>query len=243
MAGSLEYWAVDQEQLLSAIGASENGLSGQEARRRLSQFGPNRLVGRKRMGSVRLLDQFISPIILILVFAAFLSAFLHDVMDAFIILTIVIVSGLLGFWQERGATQAVARLLEVIRTTASVLRDAVAVEISPEEVVPGDVVLLTAGSSIPADGRLLESRDLFVDEAALTGETFPVEKATGPCAPETPLGRRTNCVFMGTHVVSGSGPRTSRSASVAASCWRRRGAGSRRWRAWREPSWWAGGNC
>ena len=151
-----------------------------------------------------LLRQFKSPIILILIFAAVLSLFLKDRVDAGIILGIVLVSGLLSFWQERGATDAVEKLLAIVQVKATVLRDGKSADIPVEEVVPGDVVLLTAGDVIPGDCLLLESNELFADEATLTGETYPVEKQPGTLPADTPLAKRTNSLFMGTHVVSGS---------------------------------------
>ena len=125
-------------------------------------------------------------------------------MDATIILVIVLVSGLLGFWQERGAVNAVEKLYAIVQIRATVVRNGESREIPIEEIVPGDIVSIKASDVIPGDCILLESKDLFVDEAALTGETYPVEKSTGILPPETPLSQRKNSLFMGTHVVSGS---------------------------------------
>ena len=130
--------------------------------------------------------------------------FLHDPVDAFIILTIVFASGLLEFWQERSATNAVEKLLSIVQIKAAVRRDGGPQEIPVEEIVPGDIVILNAGDIVPGDCLVQESNDLFVDEAMLTGETFPVEKAVAVLPAETPLGQRTNVLWMGTHVVSGS---------------------------------------
>jgi Mg2+-importing ATPase len=124
--------------------------------------------------------------------------------DATIILVIILVSSLLGFWQERGATNAVEKLLAVVQTKATVLRDGDQKEIPVEGIVPGDVVLLSAGDLIPGDCLVLESKDLFVNEASLTGETFPAEKAVGILPLEASLSQRTNSLFMGTNVVSGN---------------------------------------
>lgn len=132
-----------------------------------------------------------------------MSFFLRDPTDALIIIAIVVASGLLGFWQERGATNAVEKLLTMVRIKAAVFRDGSKKEIPLEEIVPGDVVVLSAGDVVPGDCLILESKDLFVNEAALTGETYPAEKRVGVLAPETPLSQRTNALFMGTHVVSG----------------------------------------
>ena len=111
-----------------------------------------------------------------------LSFFLHDPVDALIILTIVLVSGLLGFWQEHSATNAVEKLLAIVQIKATVLRDGGPKEIPVEEIVPGDIVILNAGDIVPGDCLVQESKDLFVDEATLTGETFPVEKAVAVLA-------------------------------------------------------------
>jgi magnesium-transporting ATPase (P-type) len=151
-----------------------------------------------------LLNQFNSPIILILILAAILSIFLQDAIDAVIILVIVLASGFLGFWQERGAADAVQKLLELVEIKASILRDGKPQDVPVDEVMPGDIVLLSAGNSLPGDCLVLESQTLSVDEATLTGETYPVAKETAILPAETGLGQRTNSLFMGTHVVSGT---------------------------------------
>ena len=187
------------------LDARETGLDEKEAQKRLKQYGANLLRPRKKSYSIfLLLAQFNSPIILLLVFAAGLSFYLHQVTGASIILIIVFISGLLGFWQERRAADAVAGLLAIIQIKASVLRDGKHNEVPVEYVVPGDIIVLRAGDIVPADSRILLSRDLFVNEASLTGETYPAEKIPGILDSETPLSRRINCLFMGTNVVSGT---------------------------------------
>ncbi len=199
------FWNVPPDDLLKQLETQRQGLSSEEARQRLISCGANLLKPPPRSDApALLLSQFKSPIILTLVFAAVLSFFLRDPVNAVIILVIVLISGLLGFWQERSATDAVKKLLATVRIKTEVLRDAAQHEIPLEEVVPGDVVILNAGDAIPADCRILESRDLFVDEATLTGETYPVEKEAALLPPDTPLSGRTNCLFMGTHVISGT---------------------------------------
>ncbi|XGV97989.1 MAG: magnesium-translocating P-type ATPase [Leptolyngbya sp. BL-A-14] len=199
------FWSHPASDLLHTLHTTPQGLTSQEATQRLSQYGVNLLKARKKSDALSLLlAQFQSPIILILVFAAGLSFFLGDTTDTAIILTIVLVSGLLGFWQERGAADAVAKLLAIVQIKARVLRDGIAQEISIEVIVPGDVVLLAAGDRIPGDAVILESKDLFLDEATLTGETYPVAKTSGVLPVETALSQRTNTLFMGTHVVSGT---------------------------------------
>jgi len=176
-----------------------------EVQRRLLRYGSNLLKPKKKSDALTLLfAQFKSPIILILIFAAGLSFFLHNPIDATIILVIVLVSGFLGFWQERGAVNAVEKLYAIVQIKTTAVRNGDSKEVSIEEVVPGDIVFIKASDVIPGDSLLLESKDLFVDEAALTGETYPVEKSIGILPPETPLSQRTNSLFMGTHVVSGS---------------------------------------
>jgi Mg2+-importing ATPase len=200
-----DFWSIPADDLLKQLGSRPDGLTGAEAAERLKRYGPNLLKARKRAGTFEIfLSQFKSPIILILIFAAVLSAFLRDLPDAIIILSIVFLSGLLGFWQERGAANAVEKLLAIVRVTAAIVRDGQASEMPIEDTVPGDVVELNAGDVIPGDSRILESNDLFVDEAALTGETYPVEKEAGTLPEDTQLARRTNSLYMGTHVISGT---------------------------------------
>ncbi|HEY5868922.1 MAG TPA: magnesium-translocating P-type ATPase [Candidatus Tectomicrobia bacterium] len=199
------FWSLSAPEMLQQLQTTQDGLTGAEAKQRLARYGSNLLKPHKRSDVLTLLlVQFKSPIILILVFATGLSFYLRDPVDAFIILTIVLVSGLLGFWQERSATNAVEKLLAIVQIKAAVLRDGGPKDIPVEEIVPGDIVILNAGDLVPGDCLVQESTDLFVDEAMLTGETFPVEKAAAVLSAETPLGQRTNALWMGTHVVSGS---------------------------------------
>ena len=199
------FWSLSADDLLKLLESVKEGLTGSEAKKRLDLYGANLLKLPKRTDVLTLLiSQFKSPIILILLFATVLSFFLHDAVDAMIILSIVLISGLLGFWQERGASNAIAKLLSIVQIKAAVLRDGKSIEIPVEQIVPGDIVILNAGDIIPGDGLVQDSKDLFVDEAMLTGETFPVEKEPAVLPQETPLAQRTNALWMGTHVVSGS---------------------------------------
>jgi len=193
------------------LNAAEAGLDEKEAQKRLKRYGANLLKPSKKLHSLSLLlSQFKSPIILLLIFAACLSFYLHQVTGASIILIIISISGLLGFWQERRAADAVAGLLSIIQIKASVLRDRTQKEVLTEYIVPGDIIILKAGDIVPADCRILQSKDLFVNEATLTGETYPAEKTAGTLDRGTPLAGRTNSLFMGTNVVSG----TARAAVV-----------------------------
>src|SRR6478672_6176694 len=199
------FWCIPAAEMLQHLGTAQEGLSSEEARQRLARYGSNLLKPQKRSDVLTLLlAQFKSPIILILFVATGLSFFLSDPVDAFIILAIILVSGVLGYWQEHSAANAVEKLLAIVQIKASVLRDGNPKEIPVEEIVPGDSVILNAGDVVPGDCLVDESKDLFIDEATLTGETYPVEKSVGVLAAETPLGQRTNALWMGTHVVSGT---------------------------------------
>ncbi len=201
----LPFWSAPAAEVLGRLHTAPQGLSAAEAAARLKRYAARRLAPRKRTDVLTLLlKQFSSPIVLMLVGAAVISLFLHDDTDAAIILVIVLASGLLGFWQERGAAGAVEKLLALVEVKAKVLRDGAPHDVPLSDVVPGDVVLLSAGATAPGDCLLLETRDLFADEATLTGETFPVEKSVAVLEAGTPLPKRTNVVFMGTTMVSGT---------------------------------------
>jgi len=200
------FWTFPSNELLKELTTETSGLTQEEAEIRIKTFGANLLKQRKSHSNLVLFfAQFKSPIILILIFAAVLSAFLQDPADTIIILAIVLGSGLLGFWQEVGAAGAVEKLLSIVEIKAVILRNGVVVEIPLAEVVPGDITVLSAGGGIPGDCLLIESVGLFVDEAALTGETYPVEKSVGVKDADTALAQRSNVLYMGTHVVSGTG--------------------------------------
>jgi Mg2+-importing ATPase len=149
-------------------------------------------------------NQIRNPLLLVLVFAAMASAVTGEWVDAVIVVVIVLATVGIGYAREYHAETAAAALQARVRTRARVLRDGHEVTVPTEEIVPGDVVLLSAGSLVPADGVILEAADFFVSEAVLTGESFPVEKRTGPVAPAAGLRDRLNCVFLGTNVRSGT---------------------------------------
>ena len=190
--------------LLAQLHTTPRGLSSVEAQTRLMQIGPNANRGRAEVTWPRLLlNQFKSPLVLLLVFAMALSFFLGETTDALIVLSVVLLSALLGFFQEYRAANTMAKLLAIIKTRVSVMRDGAAVDVPAEQIVPGDMVLLSAGDAIPADGVLLEANDVFVDEATLTGESYPAEKGAAITPADAPLSGRSNVLFQGTHVVSG----------------------------------------
>ncbi|MGT2961205.1 magnesium-translocating P-type ATPase [Streptococcus caballi] len=201
-----KFWQYQSDKVLSELNTSESGLSQEEAQRRYQDYGPNSLAER-RTDHILLLffKQLKSPITMILIFAAILSILMKDMTDGIIILIIVMVSALLSFRQEYQANTAIKELLKMVSVSSDVLRDGKKVELDTTELTVGDVILLRAGDMIPADCLILESKDLSVDESSLTGETFPIEKNTSACQAETPLAKRANCLWMGTHIVSGEG--------------------------------------
>lgn len=188
------------------MGSSPVGLRSAEARRRLATNGPNAIDGRPHRTTVRLLiSQFTSPIILILIAATVLSMVIGDPVDGAVILVIIVASGAIGFWQEHRATQAVTALARRVHVQVEVFRDGIEVSVPVDEIVRGDVVQLRAGDIVAADARILDCQSLLVDEAALTGESFPAEKSSAACAAGAALADRTSAVFAGTFVVSGVG--------------------------------------
>ncbi|HEY0259719.1 MAG TPA: magnesium-translocating P-type ATPase [Lacisediminihabitans sp.] len=200
------FWNTDRAALLADLDSTGDGLTSDRAAAVLARVGRNTLGVSKQTSAARLLArQFLSPIIIILVIATVLAWVLGDPVDSVIILVIILLSGLLGFFQERSAGKAIAALLATVEITATILRDGKSQAIPLTQVVPGDVAQLSAGDLVPGDSIVLDSNGLQLDESALTGETFPVEKRPGTSAADAELNARPNMVFMGTHVASGSG--------------------------------------
>jgi P-type Mg2+ transporter len=200
-----QYWAWPLSRLLTTLNADRAGFSREQARQRLERYGRNVLVQRRLSWVGVLANQLKSPLVLLLLFAAIASGATGEWIDAAIVVVIVAASVVLGFSREYAAETATAALRARVQTLVSVLRDDHAQRIPIEEVVPGDIVLLSAGSLVPADGVLFEATDLHLSEAALTGESFPVLKGCDPSPPHSPMAQRRNCVFMGTNVRSGAG--------------------------------------
>lgn len=199
------YWSVLPEEALAEAGSQTAGLSEGEASARLRRDGPN-AVGQARQSSALrlLLRQFINPLALILLFGVCISLALHEWLDAGIILAIVGGSGFLGFSQEFRASKAVAALRQRLALKVRVLRGGGDREITVAEVVRGDIVNLSAGNLVPADGLVIAASDCQVTEAALTGESLPVEKQPAILPPETGVSGLTNCLFMGSSLRSGT---------------------------------------
>ncbi|MGZ3646399.1 MAG: HAD-IC family P-type ATPase, partial [Ktedonobacteraceae bacterium] len=198
---------VPLQKLYEQLESSELGLTGAEASKRLDTYGPNDTTGLKRTSPmVQFLRLFLNPLVAILLVASVVSAVLGDRVNASIIIVIVLLSNILNFVQTYRSQNAVEKLRSGVAPTASVLRDSIWLELPRREVVPGDIVRLVAGDMVPADARLVQATDLHVQQAALTGESLPMEKSAddGGNATES-FADAHNCVFLGTSVVSGLG--------------------------------------
>ena len=197
---------LESSEVLTALSSKLDGLSNEEAQRRLVQFGPNELAAKKKISPWAIFfEQFKNFLIIILLVAVILSAIMGEVADAIVIFAIVLFAAGLGFIQEYRAERAMEALKRMAAPTSSVLRDGKETEVPARELVPGDVILLRTGDKIPADARLVEAVNLKVDEASLTGESIPVEKTNKALPEEISIGDRKNMVFMGTAAVYGRG--------------------------------------
>ena len=204
-----DWHAVEIESVLGSLGTNRRGLSEEEAQRRLGQYGPNELREEKKVTPLELLlGQFKSILVIILIISAIVSTFIsmrkgEPYTDAYVIFAIVIMNAVLGFVQEYRAEQAVEALKRMVAPHVLVLREGREGSIDSRNLVPGDIVLLEAGSRVPADARLMEAANLRVDEAPLTGESKPVAKRQGVLPGEVGVPDRSNMVFMGTLVTGG----------------------------------------
>ena len=212
----MKSYELSAEDVLREQQSDPGGLTGQEAGKRLEQYGPNKLKeARKATLLERFIDQLKDPMLIILMCAAAVSAVTsiisgESLAEVFIILIVVLLNAVLGVFQESKAEAAIEALQTMTAATSKVLRDGKTVSLPSAEIVPGDVVVLEAGDAVPADGRLLESASLKIEEAALTGESVPVTKAiealTAPAdGKDVPLGDRKNMAYMGSTVVYGRG--------------------------------------
>ena len=203
--GEAPYWSNDASALAATLGSGPRGLSSERAAELLAEVGANSVEDSSRLSAFRLLlRQFESPLVLILVFAAAISLALREWVDATIILAIVLGSSLLSFFQEYRASTAVQELRRRLALITRVIRDGVEQTVPVSTIVPGDLILLSAGNLIPADGLVIEAQDFLVSEASMTGESFPVEKQPGIVRPDAPITARTNAVFLGASVRSGT---------------------------------------
>ena len=204
-----------KEEVMREFSVTEKGLAGAQADEALQKFGKNKLKeGKKKSVVLKLLEQFIEPMTLILIVAAIISGVLSIVeksfpSDVLIIVVVVIINAVLGVVQESKAESAIEALNEIAASTSKVIRDGKQIVIHSEDVVPGDIVVLEAGDAVPADGRIIECASLKIEEAALTGESVPVNKTDDVIfageSGTVPLGDRKNMAFMGSTVVYGRG--------------------------------------
>ena len=203
---SKEIWQQTGEDLLSGLHSGPAGLTGREAAQRLEQYGPNELrEGGKKSTARIFFEQFLDFLVIILIVAAVVSAVLGDVESMVVILAVITMNAILGPVQTVKAEASLDSLKQMSAPTAKVLRDGGVLQIPGREVVPGDIVLLEAGDAVCADGRLLECASLKTAEAALTGESLPVEKTTDVIEGDVALGDRKNLVFSGSFVTYGRG--------------------------------------
>ena len=205
--GEVSAHTLPLQKLFEQLKCSEQGLTSEEAHKRLDKYGPNDTTGVKRSsGVVQFLRLFLNPLVAILLLAALVSAILGDQINASIIIAIVLLSNILNFVQTYHSQNAVEKLRAKVSPTATVLRDGTWIELPRRELVPGDLIRLAAGDLVPADARLVHSADLHVQQAALTGESLPVDKdADDLDSPTESFAEAHNCVFLGTSVVSGTG--------------------------------------
>ena len=211
----MKYYCSEIDDVLAETKSSRGGLSSEEAEKRLETNGKNKLAeGKKDSLLKRFLQQMADPMIIILIVAAVISAITSSVngegmADVFIIMFVVIVNAVLGVYQENKAEKALEALQEMASATSKVLRDGKITIVKSENLVVGDVVILEAGDAVPADGRIIESNSMKIEEAALTGESVPVDKYIDLLnlndSSDIPLGDRKNMVYMGSVVVYGRG--------------------------------------
>src|SRR6476646_10361703 len=181
------------------MASAEEGLSGAEAARRLAAYGPNEASPERRFSPlVQLFYLFANPLVIILLVASAIAGSLGQKVDALIIVTMVVLGVSINFWQSYRSQQAAERLRSSVSPTATVRRDGAWLETPLRNVVPGDVFRLSAGDLVPADARLLESRDLSVQQSMLTGESLPADKTAAADAPEGPDPNEPHLVFLGT---------------------------------------------
>ncbi|MBT9553663.1 MAG: HAD-IC family P-type ATPase [Hydrogenophaga sp.] len=198
--------ALETAVALRQLSTAETGLSGAEARERLSRHGPNRLAAAPRPGWLRrFARQFHNLLIYTLLVAAATTVWLGDHLDAAVIFGVVLINAVIGFIQEGKAERALEAVHAMLASRAMVLRDGERHEIDAADLVPGDVVLIESGTRVPADLRLLTTKNLRIDEAALTGESVPVDKDPAPVAAVAPLAERCDMAYAGTVVAVGQG--------------------------------------
>lgn len=202
----LNWHSLEEEKIFDVLKTSKNGLSENEAFLRLKRYGLNKLPEEKPISKFSLfLKQFKSPLVFILVIAGVITLFLKDFSDSIIIWLIIVFNAFIGFFQENKTNQILMALKKSVTKRAHIIRDGNEKEVESQYLVPGDIIVLEPGYYVPADGRLISSSFLKVNEASLTGEWWPIKKTTNLVLPETALFERENMVYMGTLVEEGRG--------------------------------------
>lgn len=200
------FWAIRTDDALEILHSSKLGISEEEAQERRKIFGQNKIVPAKKGARLKIfLRQFKSPLIYILVIADIITVFLNDINDAIFIFIAIAVNTSLGFYQENKAERALESLSNYLEKKTKVTRGGQPKVVNVEELVPGDIINFSSGDNIPADGRIIHSNNLYIDESILTGESLPEEKGAHPVALMTDLGDKTSMVFSGTSVIDGIG--------------------------------------
>ncbi|MFZ2073001.1 MAG: magnesium-translocating P-type ATPase [Methanoregula sp.] len=204
-ARDVPFHTASEAEVMAVLGTTDRGLTSAEASARLERYGPNDISQvRKRPIILQFLEHFRNFLVIILLFAAVISAFTGGIISAAIIIVIVFISVTIDFFQEYKAGQAAELLRKKIVTNATVLRDGTVQELPIFDLVPGDIISLSAGDIVPADARVIGGRDLYVNQSALTGEPYPVEKNPAVVDPAQSLTEAENYIFLGTSVVSGT---------------------------------------
>jgi Mg2+-importing ATPase len=202
----IDFVTCTQESLLQFFDTSLKGLSEKEAIERLEKYGYNEPAKKKKRTVIfQIFSKFLNPLVVVLLIIAGFSLFFGEKISAILVILMAFISVFLSFIQEYRAGKEAERLSEMVRATATVIRNGKAREVKIREIVPGDIIDLFAGDMVPADLRIISCKDLFINQASLTGESFPVEKTAEPL---TPKGRSpsdlTNIAFMGSSVISGT---------------------------------------
>jgi magnesium-transporting ATPase (P-type) len=207
VASDARQWhALGADEVQSILGTGPNGISHDEAGRRLDEYGPNRIEEEKATRAfVVFLKQFRSPLIYILLIAAFATVLLREYIDSAVIAAVLLLNAVIGFTQERQAERSIQALKQLVSPRAHVIRNGRETELESADLVPGDLVLLESGARVPADIRIVAATALMIDESLLTGESVPVQKRPPAIDPDTPTADRTNTAFAGTTVTSGRG--------------------------------------
>jgi len=201
----LPYHSLDADECISKLNSSKKGLQEEEVNKRFEQFGPNELQEKERTSVLKLIiKQFKDFLVLILIIAAIIAFLSGKMIDVYVIIGVIIVNAAIGFFQEFKAEKSVAALKKLIKHDATVIRNGEEQVIPATKLVPGDIIQIDEGKSVPADARLLEIKNFRAVEASLTGESLPIDKKTEKLKEDIPLADRKNMIFKGTHIARGS---------------------------------------